>query len=155
MPVELQPEECALQWETFVYECYWSLEHKFPVTCLYVYDYDPKYTASMISIKNSHPVNKQSIGKRNMGMNLLASTKRPTSHQRNSLITIPSESCLNSEGYYSAEGTPCYEEWMWFETIECNFTNWSEECEAVYDLIVNPLDYDDDDYNQALLAATG
>ena len=63
VPVEYQREECAVQWETFVYQCYFAYDYKFPATCLDVYDYDPSFTSSMKSIKDSQPVSKQSIGK--------------------------------------------------------------------------------------------
>ena len=98
----------------------------------------------MKSIKDSlYPISKQSLGKRNMGLNLLASAKRPKSYQRNAPLTIPHKDCLDADGYYAALGTFCYEEWMQFETVTCNFINWSEECAKVYDLIINPLDYVD------------
>ena len=110
----------------------------------------------MRSIKDSlYPVSKKSLGKRNMGLNLLASAKRPSGHQRNALLTIPHESCLNAEGYYDVEGSFCYNEWMQFETVECNFINWDDECADVYDLIINPMDYDDEDDDYGLLATRG
>ena len=59
---------------------------------------------------------------------------------------------MSLEGYYSAEGTFCFEEWMRFETEDCSYEKWDEECAAVFDSITNPLQYDDDEL--ALMLAT-
>ena len=43
------------------------------------------------------------------------------------LINKPDEACMSWEGYKANEGT-CFEEWLRFETEECNYLNWPEEC---------------------------
>ena len=122
MPVDQQREECAAQWETFVYQCYFAFDYKFPVTCLNVYDYDPSFTDSMKLIKDYHPVSEQSVGKWKMGMNLIASAKKPSSHQRHILFHIPADGCLDFDGW-AMRGTNefCYEEWKSYDD-ECSVT---------------------------------
>ena len=93
-----------------------------------------------------------------MGMNLIASTKRPIGHQKNTLIHIPKASCYDLDSYNNRETNGCYAEWIDFEE-NCTDDNMTDlDCWTILNDVFNP-EFDpsppDDPNDFLLLAAKG